>query len=258
MLCLTHSIASRPSSPVATSIALPVILSAVEELHYAQDDFILSSFQPALLDLHPEPDLPQPRPDLDLRPWVQALVFCAAEPITIEQIDNCLREALGLTELTASQILDTLDALDADWAAAGMAFRIRAVGGGYQLLTEPAYQPVVEALLRQKARRRLSASMLETLAIIAYKQPITKQAIEQIRGVGCDYAIQKLLEKELIELRGKAETIGRPVLYGTTPRFLHGFGLNELRDLPQLRDVAADEDASPVVGGAAAPVETGD
>lgn len=186
----------------------------------------------------------------DLRPWVQALIFCATEPISVEQIDGCLREALGLSDLTAEQILDTIDLIDAELAATGMAFRVRAVAGGYQLLTEPAYQRVVEVLLRQKNRRRMSASMLETLAIIAYKQPITKQAVEQIRGVSCDYAVQKLLERDLVEMRGKAETVGRPVLYGTTPRFLHGFGLNELRDLPQLRDVAADEDASPVVEGA--------
>ena len=186
-------------------------------------------------------------PPLDLRPWVQALVFCATEPITVEQLDACLREALDVPDLTAEQILATLDAIDAELAAVGMAFRVRAVAGGYQLLTEPAYQAVVEALVKQKSRRRLSASMLEALAIIAYKQPITKTAIELIRGVGCDYAVQKLLEKELIELRGKAETVGRPVLYGTTARFLHGFGLNALRDLPQLRDVAADEDVAPVL-----------
>jgi segregation and condensation protein B len=183
----------------------------------------------------------------DLRPWVQTLIFCATEPITVEQLDACLTEALGIADLTAEQILDAIDAVDAQLAASGMAFRVRAVAGGYQLLTEPAYQAAVEALIKQKSRRRLSTSMLETLAIIAYKQPITKQTIEQIRGVGCDYAVQKLLEKELIELRGKAETVGRPVLYGTTPRFLHGFGLNDLRDLPQLRDVTADEDATPVL-----------
>lgn len=176
---------------------------------------------------------------------MQALIFCATEPITVEQIESCLRETLDVPDLTATQILATLDALDEEFAATGMAFRVRAVAGGYQLLTEPAYQAVVEALIKQKSRRRLSTSMLETLAIIAYKQPITKTAVEQIRGVGCDYAVQKLLEKELIELRGKAETVGRPVLYGTTARFLHGFGLIALRDLPQLRDVAADEDAPP-------------
>ena len=183
----------------------------------------------------------------DLRPWIQALVFCATEPVTVEQINLCLREALEIPDLTEEQILDSLAAIDAELAAAGMAFRLRAVAGGYQLLTEPAYRGVVEALVKQKSRRRLSTSMLETLAIIAYKQPITKSAVEQIRGVNCDYAVQKLLERELIELRGKAETVGRPVLYGTTARFLHGFGLNALRDLPQLRDVAADEDAPPVV-----------
>lgn len=197
--------------------------------------------------------LPSP---VDLRPWVQALVFCATEPITVEQIDACLRETLDVPELTAEQVLATLDSIDAELAAAGMAFRVRAVAGGYQLLTEPAYQAVVEALVKQKSRRRLSNSMLETLAIIAYKQPITKTAVEQIRGVGCDYAVQKLLEKELIELRGKAETVGRPVLYGTTARFLHGFGLNGIRDLPQLRDVVADEDTPPVTTSMGLPDST--
>ncbi len=192
----------------------------------------------------------------NLRPWIQALVFCATEPITVEQIDLCLRESLDVPDLTAEAILTTLAAIDAEMAAAGMAFRVRAVAGGYQLLTEPAYQTAVEALVKQKSRRRLSTSMLETLAIIAYKQPITKSAVEQIRGVGCDYVVQKLLEKELIELRGKAETVGRPVLYGTTARFLHGFGLNALRDLPQLRDVAADEDATPVANSVGPPFST--
>ncbi len=183
----------------------------------------------------------------DLRPWVQALIFCATEPITVEQIGACLREVLTVPDLTAEQILDTLNGIDEELATTGMAFRVRAVAGGYQLLTELEYQPVIEALVKQSVRRRLSTSMLETLAIIAYKQPVTKAAVEQIRGVGCDYAVQKLLEKELIEMRGKAETVGRPVLYGTTPRFLQGFGLNALRDLPQLRDVAADEDTPPVI-----------
>ena len=195
---------------------------------------------------------------LDLRPWVQALVFCATEPITVEQIEACLREALEVPDLTTEQILATLDALDAELAKNGMAFRVRTVAGGYQLLTEPAYQAVVQALVKQKSRRRLSTSMLETLAIIAYKQPITKSVIEQIRGVGCDYAVQKLLEKELIELRGKTETVGRPVLYGTTARFLHGFGLTALRDLPQLRDVAADEDATPALNSVGPPPGEGD
>ncbi len=177
-----------------------------------------------------------------MRPWVQALVFCATEPITVSQIEACLREVLDLPDLTAGQILATLNALEAELTAAGMAFRLRAVAGGYQLLTAPPYQAAVETLGKQRSRRRLSTAMLETLAIIAYKQPITKTAVEQIRGVGCDYAIQKLLEKDLIELRGKAATIGRPVLYGTTGRFLQRLGLNDLRDMPQLRDATPDED----------------
>ena len=95
--------------------------------------------------------------------------------------------------------------------------------------------------LKQKSRRKLSASALETLAIIAYKQPVTRTQLEQIRGVSCDYALHKLLEKELVEIKGKAETLGRPVLYCTTQKFMEYFGINHLRDLPQLKDFAVEE-----------------
>jgi segregation and condensation protein B len=95
--------------------------------------------------------------------------------------------------------------------------------------------------LKQKSKRRLSTSALETIAIIAYKQPITKHQIEQIRGVNCDYAIQKLLEKELIEIRGKSDGIGRPVLYGTSNKFMEYFGINNLKDLPSPKDFIKEE-----------------
>lgn len=105
-------------------------------------------------------------------------------------------------------------------------------GGGYQFLTKPAYQSSISILLKQQSKKRLSNSSLETLAIVAYKQPVTKSEVEQIRGVNCDYAMHKLLEKELIEIRGKAETIGRPTIYGTSSVFMDYFGINDLKDLP--------------------------
>lgn len=115
------------------------------------------------------------------------------------------------------------------------------LAGGYQFMTKPAYQASIGIYLRQQSKKQLSASAMETLAIIAYKQPITKSELEQIRGVSCDYAVQKLLEKELVEIKGKSEGIGRPLLYGTSRKFEEHFGINSLKDLPTPKDFSADE-----------------
>ncbi len=120
-------------------------------------------------------------------------------------------------------------------------FGVYAIAEGYQFLTKPAYQASIGILLKQSARKRLSTAALETVAIIAYKQPITKTELEHIRGVNCDYAIQKLLDKELIEITGKAETVGRPLLYGTSRKFMEYFGIQSMRDLPQPKDFATNE-----------------
>jgi segregation and condensation protein B len=171
---------------------------------------------------------------------IQALIFCAQSPISIEEIQRCLAESLGM-EVLVSDVLESIEGINELLADTNFAFQIYAIGGGYQFLTKPAYQETISTYLKQKSKKKLSASSLETLAIIAYKQPITRSAVELIRGVGCDYAIQKLLEKELIEIRGKADTIGRPVLYGTSQKFMNYFGLNHIKDLPQLKDFATEE-----------------
>ena len=108
-------------------------------------------------------------------------------------------------------------------------------------MTKPAYQSSIGIFLKQQSKKRLSNSALETLAIIAYKQPITKPQLEQIRGVNCDYSTQKLLEKELIEIKGKAETPGRPMLFGTSGKFMEYFGINDLSELPTPKDFPTDE-----------------
>ena len=120
-------------------------------------------------------------------------------------------------------------------------FALEKLGGGYQFLTKPAYQPSISILLRQHSQKRLSTAQLETLSIIAYKQPLTKGDVEQIRGVSCDYSIQKLLEKELIEIKGKSEGIGRPLIYGTSQKFMDYFGINSILDLPQPKDFSQPE-----------------
>ena len=120
-------------------------------------------------------------------------------------------------------------------------FNVVKSGGGYQFLTKPAYQGSISILLKQQAKRRLSASAMETLSIIAYKQPVTKGDMEQIRGVNCDYTVNKLLEKGLVEIRGKGDSIGRPILYGTSQRFMDYFGINDLNELPTPTDFSYEE-----------------
>ena len=175
-----------------------------------------------------------------LRSHIQALVFCAQAPVAIEEMQKCLSEALQV-DVSVSDVLEAIEEIHQQMLDESFAFQIYAIGGGYQFLTKPDYQETLSIFLKHKSKKKLSASALETLAIIAYKQPVTRTQIEQIRGVSCDYAIHKLLEKELVEVKGKAETIGRPVLYCTTQKFMEYFGINHLRDLPQLKDFALEE-----------------
>lgn len=120
-------------------------------------------------------------------------------------------------------------------------FEVVKSGGGYQFLTKPAYQASISILLKQQSKRKLSNSAMETLSIIAYKQPISKTEMELIRGVNCDYSVQKLLEKELVEIKGKSDSPGRPLLYGTSDKFMDYFGINNLKDLPTLKDIAQEQ-----------------
>ena len=114
-------------------------------------------------------------------------------------------------------------------------------GGGYQFLTKPAYQSSISILLKHQSKKRLSNSALETLSIIAYKQPVSKPQVEQIRGVNCDYAIQKLLDKGLVEIKGKSDSVGKPIIYGTTEFFMDYFGINDLAELPTPKDFQEDQ-----------------
>jgi segregation and condensation protein B len=168
---------------------------------------------------------------------IEALIFCATTPITAEDIANVLAEMYD-TPMTVADIAVLLEVVHDKYKTDDFPFQVVQSGGGYQFLTKAVYQDTINVLLKQKSKKRLSNSAMETLAIIAYKQPITKAHIEQLRGVNVDYAIQKLLEKELIEMRGKAETVGKPLLYGTTEKFLDYFGINSLTELPMPKDLA--------------------
>lgn len=144
-------------------------------------------------------------------------------------------------DVPSEDISSGLEELKGRFESDGHSFELVKSGGGYQFLTKPAYQASIGILLKQQSKRRLSNSALETLAIIAYKQPVTKGEMEQIRGVNCDYAVQKLLEKELVEIQGKSEGIGRPLLYGTSDKFMDYFGINDLKELPTPKDFSKEE-----------------
>jgi len=145
-------------------------------------------------------------------------------------------------EVPEADIQSALDRINEKYSDDTFAFSLNHSGGGYQFLTKPAYQASIGIMLKQQSRRRLSTSALETLSIVAYKQPVTKSEVENIRGVNCDYAVQKLLEKGLVEIKGKSDGIGRPLLYGTSETFMEYFGINDLSELPTPKDFSSQED----------------
>jgi segregation and condensation protein B len=139
--------------------------------------------------------------------------------------------------LELSVIKDAVRLLNNAYEESGRVFHIIEIAGGYQFATKSDVALYVSRLYKDRSRRRLSGAALETLSIIAYKQPVSKSDIENIRGVNCDEVIKSLLEKNLITITGRAESVGRPLLYGTTQDFLRHFGLGSMRDLPKPREI---------------------
>ncbi|MCB0571878.1 MAG: SMC-Scp complex subunit ScpB [Phaeodactylibacter sp.] len=166
---------------------------------------------------------------------IESLIFATAQPISLEEIKSCLEEALGI-KFPDEDLLAAIGQLTARYREKGFAFEINEIAEGYQFLTKPAFHHTVGTYLRQTTRKRLSQAALETLSIIAYKQPVSKTEMEKIRGVSCDYSLQKLLEKELVAIVGRDEGPGRPLLYGTSDKFMDYFGLKSLRDLPKPKE----------------------
>lgn len=175
-----------------------------------------------------------------LQNHVESIVFCATEPVKAEEIRLVMSEMFE-AEVQLEDIEAALEALLVKYESDDYPFQAFKVAGGYQFLTKPAYQASLGIFLKQKSKKRLSTSALEVMAIIAYKQPITKHQIEDIRGVSCDYAVQKLLEKELIDIKGKSDGVGRPLLYGTSVKFMEYFGINSLNELPSPKDFTSLE-----------------
>ncbi len=157
----------------------------------------------------------------------------------MNDVKGCLTEMFN-AEVPEEDILNALQRLEEKYQSEEYSFQLFKSAGGYQFLTKPSYQASIGILLKQQSKKRLSTSAMETLSIIAYKQPISKSEIENIRGVNCDYAVQKLLDKGLVEITGKAETIGRPMLYGTTVKFMEYFGINDITELPTPKEFVAE------------------
>lgn len=191
-----------------------------------------------------------------LAPVVEALIFASDEPLSLNELRSLIlgereekvapdapllaapqEEKKTGPNVEASTIKDAIRNLNTKLAAENHPFHIIEIAGGFQFATRPLVAQYVSRLYKERSRRRLSGASLETLAIIAYKQPISKPDVEDIRGVNCDEVLKSLLEKNLITITGRADTVGRPLLYGTTEDFLRHFGLASMRDLPKPREI---------------------
>ena len=169
---------------------------------------------------------------------LEAILFVAGEPVAVAD----LAQALEVSEM---EIMHAVEALERECERRGVT--VHRYGDHLRMETRPEYAPYVERLLQPVQRQTLSQTAMETLAVIAYRQPVTKGEVEQVRGVKCDYSVQSLLHKGLIREAGRKEALGRPILYATTDRFLEHFGISDIRELPPLPDARekVDEPLTP-------------
>jgi segregation and condensation protein B len=198
----------------------------------------------------------------DQKASVEAIIFAAEEPISTKQLFNILiagdfayeenadindeekseqitleQEMKNKYEFTLETIDSLVSSINMDLFETGRPFEIVQYGGGYQFSTRREYGHLVQKFMKSKSKKRLSQAALEALAIIAYKQPISKPEIEQIRGVNSNEIVNSLMDKGFVKIAGRSESLGKPLLYATTQEFLRAFGLNSLKDLPKLREL---------------------
>lgn len=175
-----------------------------------------------------------------LKQHIEALIFCSENILTLEEIQASLELSMGW-EVEEAELRAAIEEIKQKYASEEFSFELNEMAEGFQFLTKKEYHATLSALIQHKAKKKLSISQMETLAIIAYKQPISKTEIEHIRGVNCDYAVQKLLEKDMIEISGKSDGPGRPILYSTSTQFMEYFGIKNASDLPQLKDLRPEQ-----------------
>ncbi|MDP5171826.1 MAG: SMC-Scp complex subunit ScpB [Bacteroidia bacterium] len=187
---------------------------------------------------------------------IEAIIFVSDQPVKVSFLQQVLRNAVVEEDEVPSESLESddhsgpsareieeaLEELEKKYQDIQYPFEIKKVAGGYQFYTKRSFYPYIRKAVVSKNQRRLTRSALETLSIVAYRQPITKTEVEHIRGVNCDYAMQKLLEKNLLSIVGRADAPGRPLLYGTSSFFMEYFGIADLSDLPKLKEFAETEE----------------
>ncbi len=177
-------------------------------------------------------------------PHIEALIFASDKPLALTDLVELFNNAMGFIEdrATPDQIEAAVNAIKEKYDSEFYAFGLVESGGGWQFLTKQEYHKTIAQLNGDKFLKKLSAASIETLSIIAYKQPVTKSEIELIRGVNCDYAVQKLLEKELIVISGRKEdAVGKPLVYATSKNFMDYFGINSADDLPKIKEILNQE-----------------
>ncbi len=177
-------------------------------------------------------------------PHIEALIFASEKPLTVLDIVELINNTFGFIDerVTVDQIKSCIEGIKEKYASEFYPFEVKESGGGFQFLSKTQFHSTIAQLNGEKFLKRLSNAALETLAIVAYKQPITKSEIEKIRGVNSDYSIQKLLEKELLIISGRDEkSPGQPLIYATSKTFMDYFGINSTDDLPKIREVLAEQ-----------------
>jgi segregation and condensation protein B len=167
----------------------------------------------------------------ELKRIVEALLFASSEPLSVVRMRSLIVGS------DANEIVEAIDALKEDYAHDSRSFQIVQMGGGYLITTKSDYAPWVTRLFESRAKQRLSRAALETLAVVAYKQPVMRSAVEAIRGVNVEGVLRTLMERNLVRIIGRGDGPGRPLLFGTTREFLMQFGINRLSDLPALREI---------------------
>ncbi|MDI9359080.1 MAG: SMC-Scp complex subunit ScpB [Phycisphaerales bacterium] len=191
-------------------------------------------------------------------PHIEALVFASEKPLATTFITDVLNQIFQSTPVpededdavvvTQQQVQGCIDTIKEKYQSDFYSFSLQLVGGGYQFLTKPQFYKTISLLNKDKYLKRLSNAALETLSIIAYKQPISKGEIENIRAANSDYSVQKLLEKDLIVISGRNEQIpGHPILYSVSQSFMDYFGINSIEELPKVEEILIGDDLKPTV-----------
>ena len=234
-----EKIAPRGEMPVEAPVETPVEAPAEVPVDDAEGSAPAEERKPTPMPKPKEPKIPLPS---SLQEIVGALLFASQTPLTVTDLRQCIRgvepeegenaEVMGVYQsCTTREVEQAVHGLEKELERSGCGFRLVCAGGAYRLQTAPACGRYVRALLKLDRPNRLSRAALETLAIIAYRQPITKSEVEQIRGVAVDTIMKTLVDLQLVRLVGRSELPGHPFLYGTTPLFLEHFGLASLSEL---------------------------